>query len=53
MEEGASSWLSNLPIKAIGYALNQGFLTWGTCIPRGIFREGYSYFQVFELIKFY
>ena len=35
MEKGASSWLSALPIKAIGYALNKQEFTDAVCMRYG------------------
>jgi len=35
MEKGASSWLSALPIKAIGYALNKQEFTDAICMRYG------------------
>ena len=35
MEKGASSWLSALPIKTIGYALNKQELTDAICMRYG------------------
>jgi len=35
MEKGASSWLSALPIKAIGYALNKQEFNDATCMKYG------------------
>jgi len=36
MEKGASSWLSALPIKAIGYALNKQEFTNAICMRYGL-----------------
>ena len=35
IEKRASSWLSVLPIKAIGYALNKQEFTWSICMRYG------------------
>jgi len=40
MEKGASSRLSGLPIKAVGYALNKQEFTNAVCMRYGIWMEG-------------